>query len=37
LNGSLSVIGLGPGNPETLTPEAAAALEAADALYGYGP
>jgi len=37
LSGSLSVIGLGPGNPETLTPEAAAALEAADALYGYGP
>lgn len=37
MNGSLSVIGLGPGNPETLTPEAAAALEAADALYGYGP
>ena len=37
MSGSLSVIGLGPGNPETLTPEAAAALEAADALYGYGP
>jgi precorrin-3B C17-methyltransferase len=37
LSGSLSVIGLGPGNPQTLTPEAAAALGAADALYGYGP
>jgi len=37
LSGSLSVIGLGPGNPQTLTPEAAAALSAADALYGYGP
>jgi precorrin-3B C17-methyltransferase len=37
LSGSLSVVGLGPGNPQTLTPEAAAALNAADALYGYGP
>jgi len=37
LSGSLSVIGLGPGNPQALTPEAAAALRAADALYGYGP
>jgi len=37
LSGSLSVIGLGPGNPQTLTPEAAAALDGADALYGYGP
>jgi len=37
LSGSLSVIGLGPGNPQTLTPEAAAALDSAGALYGYGP
>ena len=37
MSGSLCVIGLGPGNPQTLTPEAAAALGAADALYGYGP
>jgi len=37
VTGSLSVIGLGPGSPGTLTPDAAAALEAADALYGYGP
>jgi precorrin-3B C17-methyltransferase len=37
LSGSLVVVGLGPGNPQTLTPEAAAALDAADALYGYGP
>jgi precorrin-3B C17-methyltransferase len=36
MSGSLAVIGLGPGNPQTLTPEAAAALGAADALYGYG-
>jgi precorrin-3B C17-methyltransferase len=35
--GSLAVIGLGPGSPQTLTPEAAVALQAADALYGYGP
>jgi precorrin-3B C17-methyltransferase len=37
MSGSLAVIGLGPGNPQMLTPAAAAALEAADALYGYGP
>ena len=37
MNGSLAVIGLGPGDPQTLTPEAAVALQAADALYGYGP
>jgi precorrin-3B C17-methyltransferase len=37
MSGSLAVVGLGPGNPHMLTPAAAAALEAADALYGYGP
>jgi precorrin-3B C17-methyltransferase len=37
MNGSLSVVGLGPGHPQALTPEAASALDAADALYGYGP
>ena len=37
MSGSLAVIGLGPGNPQTLTPEAAAALGTAVALYGYGP
>jgi precorrin-3B C17-methyltransferase len=37
MNGSLAVIGLGPGSPQILTPEAAAALQSADALYGYGP
>ncbi len=36
MSGSLSVVGLGPGSPQTLTPEAAAALQSADALYGYG-
>jgi precorrin-3B C17-methyltransferase len=37
VSGSLSVVGLGPGSPQTLTPEAATALQSADALYGYGP
>ena len=37
MTGSLAVVGLGPGGPDTLTPEAASALAAADALYGYGP
>lgn len=37
MSGSLAVVGLGPGNPDMLTPAAAAALEAANALYGYGP
>lgn len=37
MSGSLAVVGLGPGGPDTLTPEAASALAAADALYGYGP
>jgi precorrin-3B C17-methyltransferase len=37
MTGKLVVIGLGPGDPRYLTPEAADALAAADALYGYGP
>ena len=37
MNGSLTVVGLGPGGAEPLTPEAAASLHEADALYGYGP
>jgi precorrin-3B C17-methyltransferase len=37
MSGSLAVVGLGPGGPDTLTPEAASALAAADALYGYAP
>jgi precorrin-3B C17-methyltransferase len=37
VSGSLTVIGLGPGSPQALTVEAAAALDTADALYGYGP
>jgi precorrin-3B C17-methyltransferase len=37
MSGRLTVVGLGPGDPRYLTPEADAALVAADALYGYGP
>jgi precorrin-3B C17-methyltransferase / cobalt-factor III methyltransferase len=37
MSGRLTVVGLGPGDPRYLTPEADAALAAADALYGYGP
>ena len=37
MSGCLSVVGLGPGSPHAVTPEAAAALDKADALYGYGP
>ena len=37
MSGHLSVIGLGPGAPEQITPEASAALLGAEALYGYGP
>jgi len=37
VSGRLAVIGLGPGDACYVTPEAQAALAAADALYGYGP
>jgi precorrin-3B C17-methyltransferase len=37
MSGRLAVIGLGPGDARYLTPEAGAALAAAQALYGYGP
>src|SRR5579864_2021829 len=37
MSGRLAVVGLGPGGPGELTPEAEAALADADALYGYGP
>jgi precorrin-3B C17-methyltransferase len=37
VSGHLAVIGLGPGDARHVTPEAQAALAAADALYGYGP
>jgi precorrin-3B C17-methyltransferase len=37
MSGRLVVVGLGPGDSRYLTPEAAAAIAMADALYGYGP
>src|ERR1700691_3288291 len=37
MSGRLTVVGLGPGDPRYLTPEAAGALAGAQALYGYGP
>ena len=37
MSGRVTVIGLGPGEPHWLTPEADAALAVADALYGYAP
>ncbi len=37
MSGRLTVIGLGPGDDRYLTQEAAEALHAAEALYGYGP
>ena len=37
MSGKLTVIGLGPGNADQLTPEASDALSAADVVFGYGP
>ena len=37
MTGRLAVVGLGPGDIRWLTPQADAALAAADALFGYGP
>jgi precorrin-3B C17-methyltransferase len=37
VSGTLTVVGLGPGDPRYLTPEADIALAGAQALYGYGP
>ena len=36
MSGHLAVVGLGPGDARWLTPEAQDALDAAEALYGYG-
>jgi len=36
MTGSIAVIGLGPGHPDQVTPEASRALTAADELFGYG-
>ena len=37
MTGSLVVVGLGPGNPDQMTPEAAAAIAAAGDFFGYFP
>jgi precorrin-3B C17-methyltransferase len=37
MNGNLTVVGLGPGDPRYLTPDADEALNSAEALYGYAP
>jgi precorrin-3B C17-methyltransferase len=37
VSGHLAVVGLGPGDPRCLTPEAETTLANAQALYGYGP
>jgi precorrin-3B C17-methyltransferase len=37
VSGRLDVVGIGPGDAALITPAARAVLEAADALYGYGP
>ena len=37
VSGRLFVIGLGPGNPAQMTPEASAAIGAAREFFGYGP
>jgi len=37
MSGRVFIIGLGPGDDRYITPEARDALEAAEALYGYGP
>ena len=37
MTGSVSIVGLGPGDPRYLTPAAAAALAAATDIVGYGP
>ncbi|MEP9369129.1 precorrin-3B C(17)-methyltransferase [Xanthobacter sp. VNH20] len=37
MSGHLCVVGLGPGSPEQVTPQARATLDAADEVFGYGP
>ncbi|MET3896832.1 precorrin-3B C17-methyltransferase [Devosia sp. UYZn731] len=37
MNGKLVIVGLGPGNPEQITPQASAAVAAAEVFFGYGP
>jgi len=37
MTGRLAIVGIGPGSPEQVTPEARAAVESAEAVFGYGP
>ena len=37
MTGKLVIVGLGPGNPDQVTPQASAAIEAAEVFFGYGP
>ena len=37
MTGSLTVVGLGPGNPDQMTPEARIAVETAEDFFGYFP
>lgn len=37
MNGRLVVVGTGPGNPEQMTPETAAAIAGSELFFGYGP
>ncbi|WP_312798743.1 SAM-dependent methyltransferase, partial [Tianweitania sp.] len=37
MSGRLTVIGTGPGNPDQMTPQARAAIEAASDFFGYKP
>ena len=37
MTGRLAIVGIGPGSPEQVTPEARAAVENAQAVFGYGP
>lgn len=37
MSGKLVIVGLGPGNPEQITPQASAAVAAASVFFGYGP
>jgi len=37
MTGRLVIVGTGPGNPEQMTPQARAAIEAGEQFFGYGP
>lgn len=37
MSGKLVIVGLGPGAPEQITPQASAAVAAAEVFFGYGP